>query len=185
MCTHRGSVRGFTLIEILITLLVLCIGTLGVVSLQTAALRHSVDTATQTQVSWLMAALAARMRANAAAADHYTMTLTAADCASAPPRCGDGSGTDGRFCSAAQLARFDVWDVFCGFHRRARQSPSNASKPGYLKSLRIRCLAAPCNAGGRYQLDVRWQPRATGALAGGVSSVPPPARHLQLTVVPR
>jgi len=55
---------GFTLIEVLVSVLVLSIGLLGLASLQATSLRFNNDSSAQTQASYLASDMADRMRAN-------------------------------------------------------------------------------------------------------------------------
>ena len=65
-CQHAPArlIRGFTMLEILIALLVLSIGLLGVAGLQTMGLRYSQSAYVRSQVTALVDDLADRMRAN-------------------------------------------------------------------------------------------------------------------------
>ena len=79
------AVAGFTLVEVLITFVVMSVGLLGIAALHTASLRNNLDSALRTQASALAADIADRMRSNrtAAIAGAYdialgaTVTLTA------------------------------------------------------------------------------------------------------------
>jgi type IV pilus assembly protein PilV len=69
---------GFTLVEVLVTLVILSVGLLGVAALHTASLRNNLDSAMRTQASVLAADIADRMRGNrnAAVAGDYNLALT-------------------------------------------------------------------------------------------------------------
>lgn len=60
--------RGFTLVEALVTLLVLSIGLLGVAALQLASLRSNHSASTRSQATFLAYEIVDRMRANRTAA---------------------------------------------------------------------------------------------------------------------
>ena len=62
--SSNRKVKGFTLLEILVTLVILAIGLLGVASLQLNALRFSHSAYMRTQASLLAYDMADRMRAN-------------------------------------------------------------------------------------------------------------------------
>jgi type IV pilus assembly protein PilV len=70
---HLDAFRtsGFTLIEVLISLLVLSIGLLGLASLQATSLRFNNDSSAQTQATYLANDMADRMRANVSVAATY------------------------------------------------------------------------------------------------------------------
>jgi type IV pilus assembly protein PilV len=127
---YRGSARpdggspfgptqgGFTLIEALITLLVVSIGLLGVAALQVVGLQGGAGAFRHSQATWLTYDMADRMRANIdpaaldrddtsvgpdAIADHYNgISLNAT---STPNGQACGSGDD---CTRAQMVLFDT-----------------------------------------------------------------------------
>lgn len=71
--------RGFTLVEVLVTLVILSVGLLGIAALHTASLRNNLDSALRSQASALAADIADRMRANRAAALSGTYNLALTD----------------------------------------------------------------------------------------------------------
>lgn len=68
--------RGATLLEVLIALLLVAIGVLGAVLLQTSALRYSVSAADHTQATFIAYDMLDRMRANSANLSSYALTVT-------------------------------------------------------------------------------------------------------------
>lgn len=74
------KIRGFTLIEVLIAMIVLAIGLLGFAGLQAASLRNNQSSYNRSQATQLAYDLADRMRANPGAANSYlTSTMAPAD----------------------------------------------------------------------------------------------------------
>jgi type IV pilus assembly protein PilV len=69
---------GFTLVEVLVTLVILSVGLLGVAALHTASLRNNLDSALRSQASALASDIADRMRANrnAALGGTYNLAMT-------------------------------------------------------------------------------------------------------------
>lgn len=61
---NRRAVRGLTLVEILVTLVITSVGLLGVAALQLGTLRNNFDATIRTQASILTADIVDRMRAN-------------------------------------------------------------------------------------------------------------------------
>lgn len=74
---HLGT-GGFTLVEVLVTMVILSVGLLGIAALHTASLRNNLDSALRTQASVLAADIADRMRGNRSAAlgGAYNLQLT-------------------------------------------------------------------------------------------------------------
>jgi type IV pilus assembly protein PilV len=70
--------RGFTLVEVLVTLVILSVGLLGVAALHTASLRNNLDSALRSQASALASDIADRMRANrnVALSGAYNIAMT-------------------------------------------------------------------------------------------------------------
>jgi type IV pilus assembly protein PilV len=70
--SHHRKVRGFTLVEVLIALIVLSIGLLGIAAMYVETLRANRSALVRTQAIALASDLADRIRANRAPADNYT-----------------------------------------------------------------------------------------------------------------
>ena len=75
--------QGISLIEVLVALLLLAIGILGAIVLQTNALRYSVSAADRTQATYIAYDLLDRMRANPEQLPHYATQVTS-ECSAAP-----------------------------------------------------------------------------------------------------
>ena len=110
---------GFSLIEILVSLIVLSIGLMGLAGLQIAGLKGTNDAHYRTEASLLMMDLADRIRANqegAANGDYQTTTASGAattvDCSTPLAiQC------DAASCSGANLAAFDRYSIECGIKK--------------------------------------------------------------------
>ncbi|MDH5190312.1 MAG: type IV pilus modification protein PilV [Gammaproteobacteria bacterium] len=80
----RNKSKGFTLLEVLITVVILAIGLLGIASLQLNALRFNHSAYLRTQASLLAYDMADRMRANRGGsvnyATDYNVTYSSASC---------------------------------------------------------------------------------------------------------
>ena len=100
----RHNQQGFTLIEILVTVIILAIGLLGIAGMQLTALQHNQGSYQRSQVIVLTNDITDRMRANrdAAAAGAYDIAIgTAANGASCD---GGGANCDANAIAAADLA---------------------------------------------------------------------------------
>jgi type IV pilus assembly protein PilV len=100
----RRYFRGITLLEALITLLVMSIGLLGIAALQVIGVQETASAMRHSQAIWLAYDMADRMRANPAgiAAGHYDDINTKLLPAN-PPSCGAGDD-----CSPQQIATMDT-----------------------------------------------------------------------------
>ena len=73
----RKYQRGLTLVEILVTVVVMSVGLLGIAALHLASLKNSVDSNTRSKAIWLVHDIQDRMRANRANANSYVIAMGA------------------------------------------------------------------------------------------------------------
>ena len=101
---------GFTLIEVLISMLILAVGLLGLAGLQATGLRNNLSAYNRSQATQLAYDLADRMRANLADAQLYgaSVYFTQAPAGAAVPNCETTTG-----CTTTQMAQNDlaVWNT--------------------------------------------------------------------------
>ncbi len=98
--------KGFTLIEILVTMLVMAIGFLGLAAMQSTGLQQSQNTYFRTQADILARDIVDRMRANRLGVLNESYAF---DGDTAPDDQGCSSGTD---CSEEQMATQDLREWF-------------------------------------------------------------------------
>lgn len=96
---RRSGQSGFTLVEVLISVVVLSIGLLGLAGLQTMAIKFDHEAYLRTQVAYLADDMAARMRANRSQAAAYIGNITTTP----PAACETAAG-----CTPAQMADYDT-----------------------------------------------------------------------------
>lgn len=114
-------IRGSSLIEVLITLLIFAIGLLGFAGLQLNALQSTADSGQRSQAVWITQELAERMRANSSASN-AAYTAVATNCANIPATiCTDyfdpitANKVNSAQCTAGQMAAFDLWEAQCSY----------------------------------------------------------------------
>ncbi|MEH6824821.1 MAG: type IV pilus modification protein PilV [Motiliproteus sp.] len=100
--------QGFTLIEILVAVLILSLGVLGLIGMESLALKNNMSAYHRSQATILAYDLADKIRANPAGQSNY-VSLTGSDIGVS---CISHSASDGvpSGCSAAQIAQQDVHD---------------------------------------------------------------------------
>jgi type IV pilus assembly protein PilV len=123
MCKCKQPMVGISMIEMLVTLVILSIGLVGLARLQTTSIKESFDSAQRSHAAWHVQELVERMRANPEGqADGYA--LASADealCANGPTKfCSDFFNGLAKVeaaadCTANEVAEFDVWELSCGF----------------------------------------------------------------------
>lgn len=106
--THSTIPRGFTLVEVMVTLLILSVGLLGLAALQASSLKFSLSAYQRTQATILAYDALDRMRANRVAAEsnQYQTTMDRDASSYSGTNC-YGSGAN---CSAAQLRNYDLFE---------------------------------------------------------------------------
>lgn len=146
---------GFTLLEVMVALAVLCVGMLGFAALAVGGLQGSRIAVEHTTATALLAGMAERVRANPAGAAAYIIAAGA----NVPAPSSDCS-TPGQ-CTAAMLA---AYDVYCW------QRDAVAALPGALTSI----VAATDAAGAPIRnLTLQWRQPGDGSAAAVSITVQP------------
>lgn len=109
------NVKGFTLVEVLVSVLILSTALLGLVGLQTAGMRNIIGSYNRTQASHLASNMADRIRANTAditatttgGTSLYTSKGANPSTATAKANCFTSTG-----CSAAEMAENDLYQWY-------------------------------------------------------------------------
>jgi len=172
---QRKYSDGFTIIEILVSVLILAIGLLGLAGLQVSGLRSVSNADRYTQGTLAVNDMIERMRANLAAVNNNDFSAVDSanniDCTAMPnPYCGqyyDGSNqVAAQGCNPQQMAAYDLNVWFCG------ERTGNASRaPGIVDiypqaALTITCNdqnpasgadADPCTDGSPHTINFSWQ----------------------------
>lgn len=174
---NRPGQRGVTLIEVLIAVVVLSIGLLGIVGLQTAGMQTSLASYQYSQATAKVQGMLERMRANRAAAQAGTYDV-AAGSAPANPAVNCASAV----CTSAQQA---AWDLAVFFATVVGQPGSTTSCPGAPSGtaysnipagatcvlpgakLSIVCADATCTTSSPHLVTIYWDANRTGATGTG------------------
>lgn len=138
---------GMTLIEVLITVLVLAVGLLGLSALQSSSVKAGMDISQRSQAMWLANSLVDRMRANPEAMTSYTSIDTTSSCSAPTTNCSDhGSNSSGSPCTPTQMAAFDMWEVACGQTAASAGVLTNAVDSLDVTAINITCEDGTCNS---------------------------------------
>ncbi len=114
--------RGFALIEVLVTAVIVAIGISGLGVLLMRAIQGTQDSAQHTQAMWIVQDFVGRIRANAIGArkgDYVLAATNASFCANSRPAqiCADyfdGTPKAASNCTETPMAIFDTWVTVCG-----------------------------------------------------------------------
>ena len=178
--------KGFSMIEVLVTVLILAIGLLGLASMQVQALKGSADGGQRGKAVWLAQEIAERMRANPDGVQNGDYLVSGPlNCAQPANLCGnifDGSSTVQATanCTANQLAEFDLWQVACPTNA---QSNIQGNVTDFLTNAELRIACQTCASaasapfdGEDFEITISWSGRS------GEQGVP--AQSVNLVVRP-
>jgi len=144
---------GFTLLEILVTVIILAIGLLGVAALQNSSIKLSYDSYLRSQASLLSYDLMDRVRSNPDENANYAFDTIAGGStpAGSPTACISNN------CSPSDMARADIaaWfeeasSIFTDGKFSLKQTSSTSPAPG---------LIPPRPAINHYEIKINWQDR--------------------------
>ncbi len=106
----QNTIQGFTLIEVLVSLIIIAIGLLGLAGMQIHGMQGNNGSVLRTQANLIANDIATRMRVNKAAMDNsiYALADYSIACASqTPPDCTSAS------CTSSEIAELDIADFIC------------------------------------------------------------------------
>lgn len=194
--TMKRKIAGVSMIEVLVTLVILSIGLLGMAGLQLSSIRGTNSSNYRTQAALLANDIIERMRANPSGVnDNAFIALDSAllNCAALPsPYCGEyysGAPVAAETCTTTQMATydFDVW--FCGIESPSgRQGGVQNALPQATAT--ITCtdtdpLAGadvdPCTNGSPHVITIGWTELNPDQSTGAVANV---TQTISLTMQP-
>jgi type IV pilus assembly protein PilV len=143
---------GVSLIEVLVTLVLISVALLGSASLQVLSKRSNHESMQRTTAAQLAADYLERARSNKAALDDYvvaeelggaSLALPALDCSE-----------DGANCSQTQMATFDVWQW--EQHLDGNTELDNGDATGGLLQPTV-CIDGPAGGPGLVEVSIAWR----------------------------
>lgn len=152
--------HGLSLIEILVTVVILSIGLLGIAATQTLGLGYSNDSYLRSQATMLANELTERMSINLDAVDANDFninTYALTGCAVAPAAICEGAVN----CTPQQLATYDLYRIACGYNVGSNDGVVNIFPNA---SFNVSCIdsdagvdADPCTNGSNHSVTISWQ----------------------------
>ena len=154
---HKPTLRsrkGLSLIEILVTVLVLSIGLLGIAATQTVGMSFNHDSYLRSQATMLINELTERMSLNLTAVDANAFLninpFNMATCGTPPATICEGATT----CTPAQLATYDTYRIACGYNAGGNDGVNNIFPNG---AIAITCIDSDaCTDGSNHQILISW-----------------------------
>lgn len=144
-----NSARGFSMIEVLVSLLIIAIGVLGAVALQTRAVQSGMESYQRTQALIFVEDMVARMKNN----KKLVSTCYAAVGRGTPGYVGSGVSSAPSGCNALADDDIEAWhDLLLG---AAETMGANDQAVGGI--LNARGCIDPLVANGEYRVSVAWQ----------------------------
>ena len=113
--------RGFTLVEILVTVVIISTALLGLVGLQAAGVRNTIGSYNRTQATHLAYNMADRMRANVAGQATYIALGATPENAAKKANCMTTAG-----CTTAEMAENDLYE----WHQALQDTANGLVKTG-------------------------------------------------------
>ena len=150
---YSRNQAGFSLIEVLISMLILSIGLLGLGGLQLSSLKSANNAHYRTVASLAVSDLVDRMRANSFGVENnlYTASLGRAHCAADLEEVCEADNE----CSAQDLATYDLYRVNCGVKNASNQT-GGVQYDLPEAALVIGCAVPPCTSGDEHVIQVSW-----------------------------
>lgn len=151
---HNTIQSGFSLIEVLVSLLVLSIGLLGLGGLQLSSIKGANNAHLRTVASLAVTSLIDRMRVNTKGVEdnYYAAVLTMSHCETALAKSCEAANE----CTAKELADYDLHRVNCGVSSGVYQTGGvQYDLPD--STLSIACATPPCTSGMEHLVRISWE----------------------------
>ncbi len=187
------NIKGVTLIEVLVAIVITSIGILGFASLQYLGLNSNQSAYARSQASFIASDLSERMRANIDGMNenqYAGATSAAQNCAAVPANYCDERNNAGTVqaaaaCTAAQRAAHDIFIATCGYS--SNEYADDAEKTSLLTDLlpngriNIACIDSvttdvdACTDFSDHVITVTWSESSEGTDANGQLQMTAPA----------
>ena len=155
---RRSASSGMSLIEVLVSLVILSLGVLAVVALQLVSTRNNADAGQRTVAAQLAYSLLERMRSNSTAAslgNYLTGTSPlgrGSMGATVSPNC-----VNGTVCNSVALSNYDMWSWEQSLDGNSVQAAGSTAGVGGLV-LPTACITGPSSGGpGVYRVTIAWR----------------------------
>ena len=143
---------GFSLLEVLISMVIIAVGLLGLSGLQIASLKGTTNAHARNVASLLVMDLSEHMRANPlGVAGAFYDNDVSCDTANSETRCRGAT-----VCNAEETARFDVLEVMCGVRRSSSVREGGAANLLPAGTLQINCAGSCGDLNAIHNVTLGW-----------------------------
>lgn len=151
---YTKTQTGFSLIEILISLVIISIGMLGLGGLQLSSLKGANNAHFRTVASLAVTDLIDRMRVNRLAVEqgYYLSSLGIAHCGTPLVKVCEGANE----CTAQELAKYDLYRVNCGVSVDSKQTGGVQYDLPQAALAITGCTTPPCKTGDEHAIQISW-----------------------------
>lgn len=168
------SIRGFSMIEVLVTMAITTVGLLGLSSLQLQSMRATQDTGNRSQAIWIANDLKNRIKSNEIALRNNEYVNISKNnylkCSAMPSDvkvCSAYHSGSSRTsapvapaaCSAAEMALYDVWHTLCGTAAGKNGVTYKTSSADFISNPELKITKA---GNGDVTLALRWDSQTSG-----------------------
>lgn len=176
----RRRTAGFTLVEVMVTLLVVSVGMLGLVKMEAAGVSESSVSRTRSLMTFQGESLAGIMRANRAywAGTTSALSFTVPNAGSAPTYPSSGNATDATcaaaMCSASEMAYADLYAWATAFQASFPYATATVTCVGNCTS----GTAAPTS----YDITLTWSERTVATSRSAVGADAPTSPNVSMVL---
>jgi type IV pilus assembly protein PilV len=168
--TRHRLIKGLSLIEVLVTIVITSIGLMGLVSLQMQAARATTDSGNRSQAIWLFNDIINRIHANEESSASYVASPIV--CTAPAPVCrsyhnGETVVKPTAACSGPEQAAWDNYEVACQL--RGDEFIGDSSKYLPNSQLSITCVNAGCSDGDPLTITLQWRARTDDETVTGAT----------------
>ncbi len=165
MRVTKKSMQGLSMVEVLVTTVILALGILGTSALQITALKGTDSAHYRTVATFLANEMAERIRMNQAGVELGGYETDQDNPIACDNISADTLDCNSTSCTASQLTLFDQTQLTCGHVNRTGSSWQTAIKGGVINSLPngsivISCGEDACGADVDHIITVAWSERA-------------------------
>ncbi|MGD8641726.1 MAG: type IV pilus modification protein PilV [Gammaproteobacteria bacterium] len=153
----KGNCKGFTIVEVLVSIIIFSIGLIGIARLQVVSKQSNYDAVQRVTATTIAEEIIAKMRANTTQLAAYSgngagITLGRGSLATPANKCDSDAST----CTEEQLYEYDLWEIERSLDGVTEQNTDGDSVGGLVSP--TACINGPAVGGsGLYTIAIVWR----------------------------